>query len=32
MLGALFRIEFPLVGGKISTPKPVTAPKSPNLQ
>ena len=32
MLAALFRIEFPLVGGKISTPKPVAAPKSPALQ
>ena len=27
MLGALFRIQFPLVGGKISLPKPITAPK-----
>ena len=31
MLAALFRIEFPLVGGKISTPKPVTAPTTPDL-
>ena len=32
MLGALFRIEFPLTGGKLATPKPITAPKSPDLQ
>jgi len=32
MLGALFRIEFPLAGGKVATPKPVTAPRSPDLQ
>src|SRR5713101_2728813 len=32
MLGALFRIEFPLTGGKVATPKPVTAPRSPDLQ
>jgi len=30
MLGALFRIEFPLAGGKLTTPKPITAPKSPD--
>lgn len=32
MLGALFRIEFPLTGGKLTTPKPITAPKTPDLQ
>jgi hypothetical protein len=32
MLGALFRIEFPLTGGKLAIPKPITAPKSPDLQ
>lgn len=32
MLGALFRIEFPLAGGKLTTPKPITAPKTPDLQ
>lgn len=32
MLGALFRIEFPLTGGKLTTPKPITAPKAPDLQ
>ena len=31
MLGALFRIEFPLAGAKVATPKPVTAPRSPDL-
>jgi len=31
MLGALFRMEFPLAGGKVATPKPVTAPRSPDL-
>jgi hypothetical protein len=32
MLGALFRIQFPLAGGKLTTPKPITAPKTPDLQ
>jgi hypothetical protein len=32
MLAALFRIEFPLTGGKVATPKPITAPRSPDLQ
>ncbi len=32
MLGALFRMEFPLAGGKVATPKPVTAPRSPDPQ
>ena len=29
MLAALFRIQFPLVGGKSSTPKPIKAPNFP---
>jgi hypothetical protein len=33
MLGALFRIEFPLAdGGKVATPKPITAQNTPDLQ
>jgi hypothetical protein len=33
MLGALFRIEFPLAeGGKVATPKPITAQDAPDLQ
>ncbi len=32
MLGALFRIQFPLAGGKVSLPKPITAPKRPDPQ
>lgn len=32
MLGALFRIQFPLVGGKISLLKPITAPKHSDTQ
>jgi len=29
MLAALFRMEFPLVGGKTLTPKPIKAPRTP---
>ncbi len=32
MLGALFRIQFPLVGGKVNTPKPMIVPKGKDLQ
>jgi hypothetical protein len=33
MLGALFRIQFPLAdGGKMATSKPITAPHTPDLQ
>jgi hypothetical protein len=33
MLGALFRIQFPLAdGGKMATSKPITAPNTPDLQ
>jgi hypothetical protein len=32
MFGALFRMEFPLTGGKVATPKPIKAPGSPDLQ
>jgi hypothetical protein len=32
MLGALFRMEFPLVGGRTSLPKAVKAPKAPDLE
>jgi len=33
MLGALFRMEFPLgPGGIVAPPKPRTAPKAPDLQ
>jgi hypothetical protein len=32
MFGALFRMEFPLTGGKVATPKPIKAPTTPDLQ
>ena len=32
MLGALFHIDFPLAGGKVTIPKSITAPKAPDLQ
>ena len=32
MLAALFRMQFPLAGGKTSVPKPMKAPKAPDLR